>query len=81
MGNGKDRLKDREFIGPLFQNKFQFLFVVVRGSKYGKLQCPQSHLRDFCVKLTANIVGCLNCQRVAAFLLFFWFKRALYHCM
>ncbi len=40
MGNGKDRLKDREFIGPLFQSKFQFLFVVVRGSKYGKLQCP-----------------------------------------
>jgi hypothetical protein len=52
MGNGKDRLKDREFISPLFQSKFQFLFVVVRGSKYGKSQCPQYHLWDLCVKLT-----------------------------
>ncbi len=52
MGNGKDRLKDRKFISPLFQSKFQILFVVVRGSKYGKLQCPQSHLGDFYAKLT-----------------------------
>jgi hypothetical protein len=36
MGNGKDRLKDREFVSPLFQSKFQFLFVVVKGSKYGQ---------------------------------------------